>query len=283
MMETMAMPAPDASARCRRARPLLGTLVEIEARGADAARAVDAGFAAVARVQRLMSRFEADSDIGRLNAAPPGVPVTVDADTLAVLRLAAELECASGGAFRSARGGAGVGMDGPAWTIDGDAVCKHAPLLFDLGGIAKGHAVDCAIDAMLAIPGPAPMLALVNAGGDMRHAGTEPVRVALRDPSAPARTAMVWTLHNAALASSAAGGLTPAPDTRDAPPRIHASHGAAPLPSQAGASVLAPTCMLADALTKVVLLCHDPAHPLLARHGARTLLYRDGKLSPLPP
>ena len=274
------MPAQDTPTRCRRARPLLGTLVEIEARGAGAGRAVDAGFAAVARVQRLMSRFEGDSDIGRLNAAPPGVPVTVDADTLAVLRVAAELERASGGAFRGARGEPGVGMDGPAWTIDGDAVRKHAPLQFDLGGIAKGHAVDCAIDAMLALLGPEPVLALVNAGGDMRHAGAEPVRVALRDPSAPARTALVWMLENAALASSAAGGLTPGPD---ASPRIHASHGAAPLPSQAGASVLASTCMLADALTKVVLLHDDPTHPLLARHGARTLLYRDGRLPPLPP
>ncbi|KAF7961315.1 hypothetical protein AWV80_34880 [Cupriavidus sp. UYMU48A] len=54
---------------------------------------------------------------------------------------------------------------------------------FDLGGIAKGYAVDCAIDAMLPLMGgEGAQLALVNAGGDMRHAGIEPVQVALREP-----------------------------------------------------------------------------------------------------
>lgn len=268
-MRAVAQPSP--TSRCRRARPLLGTLVAIEARGPRAEQAVDAAFAAVARVQRLMSRFDADSDIGRLNAAPPGVPVPVDAATLAVLAVAAELRDGSGGAFDCARGGGGQA----AWTIEDGAVRKHVPLRFDLGGIAKGYAVDCAIDAMLAETRDA-ALVLVNAGGDMRHAGTQPVRVTLREPGAPARAALDWTLDHAALASSAVGGLAPGPG--DAP-RIAAEGAHAPLPSGAGASVLAPSCMLADALTKVVLLCRDPAHPLLARHGACTLLYRDGTLA----
>ncbi|WP_432262733.1 hypothetical protein [Cupriavidus sp. TMH.W2] len=51
------------------------------------------------------------------------------------------------------------------------------------------------------------------------------------------------------------------------------------LPAAPGASVLALSCMLADALTKVVLVCRAPRHPLLARYGACTLLNRDGKLT----
>jgi thiamine biosynthesis lipoprotein len=206
-----------------------------------------------------------------------------------VLVLCAALHEASGGAFDCVLDGA---VDGgrsstrarpgqpPAWSIDGDGVRRHRPAQLDLGGIAKGYAVDCAIDAACAsLAGTMqedPLsYVLVNAGGDMRHAGAAPVQVALRDPGAPARTARVWTLANAAIASSAVGGLAP---RSGQVPRIAGVAGSPPLPASAGASVLAPTCMLADGLTKVVLASRAPAHPLLAGHGACTLLYRDGTL-----
>ena len=51
----------------RRARPLLGTLVDISAQGPSAERAVAAAFAAIARVQRLMSFHARGSDVDRLN------------------------------------------------------------------------------------------------------------------------------------------------------------------------------------------------------------------------
>ena len=52
-----------ASDKVRRARPLLGTFVEIEAAGAARSEldaAIDAAFEAVARVHRLMSFHEPD-------------------------------------------------------------------------------------------------------------------------------------------------------------------------------------------------------------------------------
>jgi thiamine biosynthesis lipoprotein len=236
-------------------------------------------------MQQLMNRHSPASDIGRLNAAPVGVPVRVDARTLAVLALCAELHEASGGAFDCAFDSAHghrrpLPGKPPAWSIEGDTVCRHIPVQIDLGGIAKGYAVDCAIDAARAVlangmPEDSLSYVLVNAGGDMRHAGAVPAQVALRDPGAPARTARVWTLDNAAIASSAVGGLAPRAGQA---PRIGGPAGSPPLPASAGASVLAPTCMLADALTKVVLVSRAPGHPLLARHGACTLLYRDGTL-----
>ncbi|AQV92852.1 hypothetical protein BJN34_02965 [Cupriavidus necator] len=271
--------------RLRRARPLLGTLVEIEARGAGAALALAAAFAAVEQVHQLMSRHSPASDIGRVNAAPVGVPVRVDARTLRVLELAAALHAASEGAFDCAYGGAADvepdvepdrARDHPSWSIEGETVLRHGPAPLDLGGIAKGYAVDCAIEAArAALAGDTLGYLLVNAGGDMRHAGAVPAQVALRDPGAPARTVLAWTLRNAAIASSAVGGLAPA---RGQAPRIAGRPGSAPLPASAGASVLAPSCMLADALTKVVLAAGAPRHPLLARLGACTLVYGDGTL-----
>ena len=59
------------TAEVRRARPLLGTLVEITAAGStdtDVAKAVEAAFACVSRVHQLMSFHRRDSDIGRAPA-----------------------------------------------------------------------------------------------------------------------------------------------------------------------------------------------------------------------
>ncbi len=88
--------------RLRRARPLLGTLVDIgiEASNATTARqALAAAFAEIATVHRLMSFHEAGSDLARLNRARPGERVAVDIRTAEVLRQAEALRVASGGAF----------------------------------------------------------------------------------------------------------------------------------------------------------------------------------------
>lgn len=257
------------AAPCRRARPLLGTLVEIRASGPAAAQAVRAGFAEVGRIHGLMNRHAAGSDIGRFNRAAPGEMLAVDAHTLAVLAAAARLQAESEGAFDCVFDCALDGAHGPAWAIEGAMLRKLRPARLDLGGIAKGYAVDCAVRAMLGFDVDD---VLVNAGGDMRHAGRAPAAVALREPGAPARVALRWHLDNAALAGSSAGGLG-----LSAAPRIADRRAPSVLPAGAGASVLAPSCMLADALTKVVLVCGAPDHPLLARYGARALLYRDGR------
>lgn len=266
MSLAVAAPVP-----CRRARPLLGTLVDIHVRGTGAAQAVHAAFARIAQVERLMSCHDRSSDIGRFNAAGVGQPVEMDARTLAVLAVAARMQDESDGAFDCERHAPDMRpAGGRAWVIEGASVRKLRPLRIDLGGIAKGYAVDCALEALGAFD---PDYALVNAGGDMRHAGTAPAMVALREPGAPACTAMAWRLDNAALASSSVGGLRPEPG---AAARIDSPRLPGALAAGAGASVLAPSCLLADALTKVVLACRAPAHPLLARYGASTLLYRDG-------
>lgn len=251
---------------CRRARPLLGTLVDIEVYGADAHLAVAAAFEAIAQVHRLMNRHDPASDLGRINAAPENEPVRVDSRTSFVLTAAASLQRDSDSAFDCTRHADGEG--GRHWELCSDIVRKTGPCTLDLGGIAKGYAVDCAIEVMGRFDIDH---ALVNAGGDMRHAGKAAIDIGIRDPAAPANMALQCRLFNEALASSCAAGLSTAAPSRS---RIFGHQKEIAL--LAGASVLAPTCMLADALTKIVLSTGAPAHPLLSRYGARTLLYRDG-------
>ena len=130
----------------RRARPLLGTLVEIGVGSNAPAQGIDAAFDAIESAQRALSRFDPHSDIARFNAAAVGARLAVRPLTCDVLRAACELASASDGMFDISTG---TGADG--WSLEGEALIKHgASTCLDLGGIGKGHAVDLAIDALIA-------------------------------------------------------------------------------------------------------------------------------------
>jgi len=255
---------------CRRARPLLGTLVDVRAEGPDAEAAVAAAFDEIAAVHALLSFHAHDSELQAINRAGPGARLHVDPRTLAVLRLAATLHDTSARAF-DCRVGTPQALVDTRFPVafDGDIVFKQIDASMDLGGIAKGHAVDCAIEVLRTF---AIEHAVVNAGGDLRHHGTWPMTVQVRDPRNAARVAASVLVDNAALASSTAGGLGARTDSAS---RIRDA-GRMPLPAFAGATVLAPTCMLADALTKVVLATGEAAHPLLQHYDATTLAYTAG-------
>ena len=95
-------PMATASDRVRRARPLLGTFVEIEVAGSAKSgvnAAIDAAFEAVASVHRLMSFHEPDSDVSRLNREASVRPVSVHAWTYRVLEAAVEMHRRSNGMF----------------------------------------------------------------------------------------------------------------------------------------------------------------------------------------
>ena len=90
------------STSLRRARPLLGTFVEIDVADAeecDAEGAVEAAFAVVTEVHRLMSFHEADSDVSRLNRSASRGAVSIHPWTYEVLQMAAEMNRRSAGAF----------------------------------------------------------------------------------------------------------------------------------------------------------------------------------------
>src|SRR4029078_3725449 len=91
-----------ASNRVRRARPSLGTFVEITARGDSEPKlhgAIDRAFEAVARVDRTMSFHHAGSDISRVNCEAFQRNVTVDNWTWRVLRATQKLSPESDGLF----------------------------------------------------------------------------------------------------------------------------------------------------------------------------------------
>ena len=255
---------------CRRARPLLGTLVDVQAEGAGAPAAVAVAFEEIAAVHTLLSFHAPNSELQLINRAAPGARLHVDQRTVTVLRLAAALYDASARAFYC-RVGTPEQLADTRFPVafEGDMLIKQTGASMDLGGIAKGYAVDRAIEVMLA---HAIERAVVNAGGDLRHCGVRPMAVQVRDPRNAAHVATTVMLDNAALASSTAGGLGAHAGSVS---RIHDADRTH-LPALAGATVQAPTGMLADALTKIVLATGDVTHPLLNQYGATVAVYSPG-------
>jgi FAD:protein FMN transferase len=137
----------------------------------------------------------------------------------------------------------------------------------DLGGIAKGFAVDRAVEALLR-HGMAE--GLVNAGGDLRVFGPRRYAVDIRDPRQPDRPLYRVALRDAALASSA-GRFDPVRSRRALFSGVIDPATAMPVRTISGATVCGPGCMVADALTKVVMNTGEAAAPILEHYGADAL------------
>ena len=270
-----------------RARPLLGTLVEIAVRGAPAAAlddAIDRAFAAVQTVHDRMSYHDPISDVSRLNRAGADC-VAVHPHTWAVLALAREVAEASGGGFdvsvapELVRHGylprhAGFAQPAPEanWRhielLPGDRVRLARPLHLDLGGIAKGYAVDCAIRALQAAGVAA---GRVNAGGDLRLFGGVEEAIHVRHPHAATRLLPLCQLGEGAVATSATYYTARRVRGRAVSPLIDAATRQ-PCAGGRSVSVLAERCAVADALTKVVYAAPAEALAALQRFGAHAIV-----------
>lgn len=137
------------------------------------------------------------------------------------------------------------------------------PLRIDLGGIAKGYAVDRAIE-VLCLHGSSSCV--VNAGGDIRVAGDEPERITLGAHWTERCAAL--ELSNGSVASSSSERLRGPADGEQG--RGAHVHGARRSPVAAGrfACVLAECCIVADALTKIVLAEGRDSSEILKSFGA---------------
>jgi thiamine biosynthesis lipoprotein len=220
---------------------MLGTLVDIGVPEREGA-CLHAAFQAMEQVQRLMSVHEAGSDLSRSHLAAVGEPTPIHAWTASVLQLARQLHAQTAGLFD-------VALGSGRWMLStqGEADCLvrlDAHTRFDLGGIAKGFAVD---QAVAAAQKAGASKVWVNAGGDLVARGMA-VPVCLRNEGGGG--VRPWAVvEDGAMATSdfAPGARSVLSGGRYA---VHVS-------------VAAPYCLWADALTKVVGLAGRVDHPLV--------------------
>jgi thiamine biosynthesis lipoprotein len=206
----------------------MGTSIEVELQARDrteAEVAIGAVMAEMHRIDATMSPHKCTSELSILNAHAADNPITVSEGLFTLLARALEFSKLSGGAFDITFASAGRLYDYRAGVApDAAALAEALPLIdwrhvlldpadrsvrfarqgvrIDLGGFAKGHAVDNAI-AMLRRMGI--RHAMVAAGGDshvMGARGDRPWTVAIRDPRQEDAVVAVLPLQDVSISTS---------------------------------------------------------------------------------
>ena len=256
---------------------------------------------AVQQVDAQMSPWKPDSDLMRLNRAPVGDWVEVSDEIAEVLEAALAVQRLSAGAFNPGVGalvdawGFGAARDEPDAAAIGAArqslpratqagievdrsagrARRHAPIQIDLCGIAKGYAVDRMVQVLQQ---HGVRHALASLDGELRAVGAqasgEPWAVALERPERTRRAVQgVLALADMAVATSGdyrrslQVGETSIAHTMDA------RRGAPVHNTVASVTVLAPTCMQADAWATALLVAGPEEGLIMAqRMGLEALI-----------
>ncbi|MCU0975446.1 MAG: FAD:protein FMN transferase [Steroidobacteraceae bacterium] len=220
--------APAAAEWRVREEAIMGTRVAVEAWHEDAAvadAAMAAVFAEMHRVDRLMSHYKPESELSQVNARAAAGPVAVAPELAALIARALEFSVLTDGAFDITYASVGYLYDYRAGQRPDDAqIAAHLPAVnwrhvivdraastvrftqdgvrIDLGGIAKGYAVDRGV-AILAEKGI--RHGTVTAGGDTRILGDRlgrPWVIGIRHPDDRQRVVSRIPLVDAALSTS---------------------------------------------------------------------------------
>jgi thiamine biosynthesis lipoprotein len=231
-----------------------------------------------------MSFHDPNSVLSQVNAEAFFRPISVDEKTFQVLEMARDLHVLSNGVFdptiapyleragflpcSSKAVGKAISFAEVELLQENRVRFRHAGVRLDLGGIAKGFAVDEAV-AALRLAGIES--GLVNAGGDLRAFGPRSFKVEVRHPNWPGSTFAPLLIGDQAVATSAhyfADRLKP--ETQIGP-FVNARSGRLEGDLRS-VTIVAASAMLADALTKVVMLNPARSLTLLERLSAAALV-----------
>ena len=249
----------------RRLRLAMGSWVAIEACAGVASLAlvgVERAYAALLQVETLMHPTNAGSDIAAINSATAGQELHVHPWTYGCLSICQQLHEWSDGHFDPAIP-TGGGSISDLRLKPPDLVTVLNRLHLDLGGIAKGFAVDRAVETLMAAQCST---GLVNAGGDLRAFGSAAQRVLLRTGTTHPHSLSLCNQSLAVSDPAAANHPLEYLECYTRRPMVLAATG--PI------AVIAPTAAIADALTKPLRFLHEEQRvQLLARCAAQAIAW----------
>ncbi|MBT4375340.1 MAG: FAD:protein FMN transferase [Nitrospina sp.] len=275
----------------KRCKPLLGTYVEVSvsSESDDNALLDITGyvFSEIQRIENLMSFHNPDSELSYVNREAYRHSCPISKDMEEVLTAALTLSKITNGIYDISiaptlvRNGLlpdylpNVDDEQANWQdvsiVNGNISFKRKALL-DLGGIAKGYAVDralCMVENLVEN-------ITVNAGGDLRMKEWSGQSVGIKASNAKGLKSIIRTpMHQAALATSGNYYMD-----RNKNSIFHSSTKKA-VKDKRSVSVFASSCMLADALTKVAFLDINFI-PIFNSYGAKAIsVDENGKIQDL--
>jgi FAD:protein FMN transferase len=190
--------------------------------------ALDLAFSEMARLENILDRFIATSEVAAINRAAGTSPVTVSAETFDVIRKSLQVGEQTAGAFDITIaplmrlwnfGGENVSIPGEEELAEARKLVNYQKVQLnaadssvfltdtgaqlDLGGIAKGYIVDRAADILIA---HGITSASIDGGGDIRVIGSKPGgnpwRIGVRHPRDRRDIIAIVNLHNQAIVTS---------------------------------------------------------------------------------
>jgi len=226
LLAVAALPAP--AEWFSREEAIMGTAVRVELWHEDAAAARAAMSAVMDEMHRIdasMSPYKPDSELSRINREATHKPVPISQEMFDLITRSIEFSKLSGGAFDITFSSVGYLYDYREHVKPTDAqIAKALPginfrhlqldpkgrtihyarpgVRIDLGGIAKGYAVD---NSIAILKGRGITNAIVTAGGDSRLLGDKrgrPWSVGIRDPRRRGEVAAVLPLADVAISTS---------------------------------------------------------------------------------
>ena len=266
-----------------RCQALLGTFVEI-AIESDDSLAMDDAFSTIKQIQGLMGFHNPLSELNQINRWAHQVSLQVHPWTTEVLRVAQEIHKQSNGLFNCGIGhrlvAAGLlprHIDYSEYELGGiedieftgpQTLSASKPICLDLGGIAKGFAVDKAVESLIA---NGIKSGCVNAGGDLRVFGETPRSIQIRNPNQPSQLIDIGSLQNGAIATSGLYFTNRDQQESYFINPLAQDESEAHIQFSDSYSILAHECVYADALTKVLALSKEQDHPCFSHFEAQAI------------
>lgn len=268
---------------------MLGTFVEVsllESESQKTQEAIDQAFEVIYQVHCLMSFHNSMSDVSRLNRGAFQEPVKVHPWTYEVLKKSAELSLLTKGLFDCTVAPQLVKWEylpgqvekkSKSWGsyedikfLSAHKISFRNPLMIDLGGIAKGFAVD---QAVTVLKSAGMKNGSVNAGGDLKIFGRKNQPVYVKSPSRPSDLVLIGEVKEMSVATSSHYYSRKYLKGRQVSSIMNPLQNK-PCLKKWSVSVMASSCMTADALTKVVMLAGDAAKSFLEKYEARAVIIR---------
>lgn len=271
----------------RRSKPfLLGTFVDICVLDsvACASEAIESAFNRMREIHNRLSFYDIESDLNKLNSTSSASLIYVSSDLVRVLLVCLELNEISNGVFNPAitpvlqeleilpkfsfniQAAHFSPLQEAIEVQSSNQVLIKKAICLDLGGIAKGYAVDeaCRVLQSFGIKN-----AIVNAGGDIRTFGEQKHKIAIRNPHSPHSMGFDLLIQNQALATSATYNSF---NNFKSLSQVDGRTGQLCAEFES-VSILAEKCIYADALTKIAFfLKEQDLNPILEYYNAELYL-----------
>lgn len=265
---------------------MMGSTADISAAGPISKEAkiaaIDKAFERIRQIERLMSFYDSRSDVSNINNFADIRPIEVSDDTIKVLKRADEINKITGGAFDITVAPLvelwGFGPGGARLKIPAERDIKEALKLvgadnlkidyarktvrfmrrgmkIDLGGIAAGYAVDCAIESLKE---NGIKNAMVNIGGEVSCIGTSGPgrswRIGIQHPRVKSELLAMVDIKNKAISTSGDYENFFFQGKKRISHIINPHTGMPVSDVPASVSIIAPDCVTADALATAVFV-----------------------------